>query len=87
MAGIRPEDIELSQHARSPGDVVFQAVVDLVEPMGAETNFYLQTGTHTVVCRSQASVDQREVGHRLRFQLNSAKVHVFDPVTTERIVG
>ena len=87
ILGVRPEDIELSQHARNPGDVIFQAVVDLVEPMGAETNFYLQTGNHTVICRSQAMVDQREVGHRLQFQLNSARTHVFDPVTTNRLVG
>ena len=60
--------------------------MDIVEPMGAETNFYLQTGRHTVICRSSASVDQREVGHRLQFQVNLPKVHLFDPVTTLRIV-
>ncbi len=87
VLGVRPEDIELSQHARTPGEVVFQAVVDLVEPTGAETNFYLQTGNHTVVSRSQVMVDQREVGHRLQFQLNAANAHLFDPVTTNRIVG
>ena len=87
ILGIRPEDIELSLQARNPGEVVFQAVVDLVEPMGAETNFYLQTGNHTVICRSQAMVDQREVGHRLQFQLNAARAHIFDPATGERVVG
>ncbi len=60
--------------------------MDIVEPMGAETNFYLQTGNHTVICRSQAVVDHRETGHRLQFQFRSAQAHVFDPVTTERIV-
>ena len=84
--GVRPEDIELSQGAREAAEVPFQAVVDIVEPMGAETNFYLQTGNHTVICRSQAVVDQREVGHRLQFQINSAKTHIFDPVTTNRVV-
>jgi multiple sugar transport system ATP-binding protein len=84
--GIRPEDIELSQGPGGPADVTFPAVVDIVEMMGAETNFYLQTGSHTVICRSQAVVDQREAGHRLQFQLNAARAHVFDPVTTNRIV-
>ena len=87
IAGIRPEDLELASAQRGPGEASFQAVVDLVEPMGAETNFYLQTGNHTVICRSTASVDQREVGHRLQFQVTSLpKVHLFDPVTTLRIV-
>ncbi len=60
--------------------------MDIVEPMGAETNFYLQTGNHTVVCRSQAVVDHRETGHRLQFEFRSAQAHVFDPVSSERIV-
>ncbi len=86
IAGIRPEDLELAQAGKGPGEASFQAVVDIVEPLGAETNFYLQTGTHTVICRSGTSVDQREVGHRLQFQVNLPKVHLFDPVTTNRIV-
>jgi multiple sugar transport system ATP-binding protein len=86
ILGIRPEDIALSQGASAPADVTFQAVVDIVEMMGAETNFYLQTGHQTVICRSQAIVDQREAGHRLQFQMNPARAHMFDPVTTNRIV-
>ena len=86
ILGLRPEDIELSQTARQPGESTFQAVVDIVEPMGAETNFYLQTGNHTVICRSQAVVDQREVGHRLQFQVNAPKTHIFDPATADRVV-
>ena len=86
IAGIRPEDLELASAERGPGQASFQAVVDMVEPMGAETNFYLQTGNHTVICRSAASVDQREVGHRLQFQVSSLpKVHLFDPDTSLRI--
>ena len=85
VLGIRPEDVELSQAGREPGEIVFQAVVDLVEPMGAETNFYLQTGHHTVICRSPVVMDHRETGHRLQFQFKRVKTHVFDPVTTERI--
>jgi multiple sugar transport system ATP-binding protein len=86
ILGVRPEDIELSQGAREQAEVSFQAVVDIVEPMGAETNFYLQTGNHTVISRSQAVLDQREVGHRLQFQINPAKTHIFDPVSTNRVV-
>ncbi len=60
-------------------------MVDIVEPMGAETNLYLQTGAHTLVCRSQRSLDHREAGHRMQFELNAKKAHLFDPVSTLRI--
>jgi multiple sugar transport system ATP-binding protein len=86
IIGIRPEDLELVQGAGKPTGCRFQAVVDIVEPMGAETTFYLQTGGHTVVCRSSAAVDHSEAGHRLQFELNESKVHLFDPMTTLRIV-
>jgi multiple sugar transport system ATP-binding protein len=86
IMGIRPEDVDLLASGKAPGDTTFQAVVDIVEPMGAETNFYIQTGAHTVISRSQAAVDQREVGHRLQFEIKADKVHLFDPVSTLRIV-
>jgi hypothetical protein len=47
---------------------------------------HLQTGAHTVVCRSQRALDHRETGHRLRFELNVNKAHLFDPATATRIV-
>ncbi len=85
VLGVRPEDVVLVVAGRAPGDNSFQAVVDIVEPMGAETNFYLQTGAHTLIARSQASVDQREVGHRLHFEIDPARTHLFDPISTLRI--
>ncbi len=63
----------------------FPAIVDIVEPMGAETNLYLQTGAHTLVCRSQSAFDRREAGRRLQFEMNLAKAHLFDPVSTVRL--
>ena len=88
LLGIRPEDIEVAQFAkdRENSAASFPAVVDIVEPMGAETNLYLQTGAHTVVCRSQRHLDHREAGHRMQFELNLKKAHLFDPASTLRIV-
>ena len=86
LLGIRPEDIELAQFSKTGnGAASFPAIVDIVEPMGAETNLYLQTGAHTVVCRTQRALDHRETGHRLQFDLNASKAHLFDPVTTNRV--
>ena len=87
LLGIRPEDIELAQFAttneRSTSS--FPAIVDIVEPMGAETNLYLQTGMHTVVCRSQKALDHREAGRRFQFDINLEKTHLFDADTGVRI--
>ena len=87
LLGIRPEDIEIAQFTKGQETPAsFPAVVDIVEPMGAETNLYLQTGAHTVVCRSQRALDHREAGHRMQFELNVKKAHLFDPASTLRIV-
>jgi multiple sugar transport system ATP-binding protein len=86
LLGIRPEDIELAQSSTMGNNPAsFPAIVDIVEPMGAETNLYLQTGAHTVVCRSARALDHRETGHRLQFELNVSKAHLFDPSTTSRV--
>jgi ABC-type sugar transport system ATPase subunit len=64
----------------------FQGIVDVVEPMGAETHIYVKTGeAHTIVCRSEAQIDHSLQGACLEFQINIGKVHLFDPETTERI--
>jgi multiple sugar transport system ATP-binding protein len=83
--GIRPENCDLVPQGKSPSENSFQALVDIVEPMGAETYFYLQTGAHTVISRSHALVDQREAGHRLRFEMQAERAHLFDPGTGLRI--
>ena len=86
VLGLRPESITLAEGpAKAPGSR-FQAVVDLIEPMGAETNFYLQTGAHTIISRCETPGDLREAGHRLQFDVDTTKAHLFDPVSTERIV-
>ena len=87
LLGVRPEDIELAQFAGNE-EVTgsFPAIVDMVEPMGPETNLYLQTGAQTVVCRSQRPLDHREVGHRLQFEMNLKKAHLFDPVSGKRVI-
>ncbi|MGH8092838.1 MAG: ABC transporter ATP-binding protein [Chthoniobacterales bacterium] len=88
VLGIRPEDLEVATFTRKEGKAAgigFPAIVDLVEPMGAETNLHLQTGAHTLVCRSQAGFDHREAGHRLQFEMNLRKAHFFDPVSTNRL--
>ena len=88
ILGIRPEDLEVATFSRKEGKaagVGFPAIVDIVEPMGAETNLYLQTGAHTLTCRSQGAFDHREAGRRMQFEMNLPKAHLFDPASTNRL--
>ena len=88
ILGIRPEDMHVATLSRKEGKAAgtgFPAIVDIVEPVGAETNLSLQTGAHTLVCRSQNAFDRGEAGRRLQFEMNLAKAHLFDPVSTVRL--
>jgi multiple sugar transport system ATP-binding protein len=87
VLGIRPEDVALAQASPSPhgSPSTFPALVEVVEPMGAETNLYLQTGAHTLVCRSPGAIDRREAGRRMRFAIDPTRTHLFDPISTERL--
>ena len=88
VLGIRPEDLKVANVSRREGKAAgtgFRAIIDSVEPMGAETNLYLQTGAHTLICRTQNAFDHREAGHRLQFEIDPGKAHLFDPVSTRRL--
>jgi multiple sugar transport system ATP-binding protein len=86
LLGIRPEHIELAQFAATDQPKgSFPAIVDMVEPMGPETNLYLQTGAHTVVSRSQRALDHREVGHRFQFEMDTSKALIFDLASGDRV--
>jgi multiple sugar transport system ATP-binding protein len=85
LLGIRPEEIRMAESSnaeRSSGR--FPAIIDLVEATGAGANLYIQTGAHTLVCRTLRDVDH-EAGHRLQFELNIEKVCLFDPISRRQI--
>ena len=85
LLGLRPEDLNVVQNVEKPTGCRFQAVVDIIEMTGAETNIYLQTGAHTLISRSENHVDHGEIGHRLQCEIKVEKTHLFDPETTLRI--
>jgi multiple sugar transport system ATP-binding protein len=87
IAGIRPEEIRLGAGPARPGGLRFPSLVDIIEPMGAEAHVHLQTGAHTLVCRTQTPLGSDEAGHRMQFEIDPATVHFFDPETTRRIIA
>ena len=88
ILGIRPENLDVATLSRKESKAAatgFPAIIDIVEPVGAETDLYLQTGAHTLVCHSQSAFDRKDAGRRLQFEVNLAKAHLFDPVSTVRL--
>ena len=88
VLGIRPENIEIAPPSSGAerSSSSFRALVDRVEPLGAETVLHLQTGAHELACRSRRWVDQGEGGHRFQFEIDPEKAHLFDPSSGRRIM-
>ena len=85
--GIRPEDVHDTRPG-SPVDTlpVIEAVVDVVEPMGAESLLYLGTGAHGLIARVPPTSPYRS-GQSIRVALDLAKAHLFDAETGMRVGG
>ncbi len=72
--GIRPRAYEIAPEA---GPETYSAVVDLIEPMGAETLVHLIEDSHTV--RLVIPREQRvHLGESLHLKCRSGQAHVFD---------
>ncbi len=76
--GVRPEDLQDKLYA-SEADPhhVFQATVEVIEPMGAETYLYLNTGSHNFIARTEGNV-REEVNKKIDLVANMKKVHFFE---------
>lgn len=86
VLGIRPEAVRIVAAADTKTrGVVCQGIVDHVESTGADLFYSVQTGAHTLTIRSGAGADQGGAGRRMQFDIDPAKVHLFDAATTARI--
>lgn len=78
VVGIRPEDFVFDQY-----DFI-TAAIDVIEPMGAESYLYLNTGSHGFVARSASAVPFK-VGDNVLLSTKPGKVRYFDPATERTI--
>ncbi len=79
LAGIRPEDIVVKK-----GDSGFEAVVDVVEPMGSV--LWVEVLSGGVRLRARAGPDESIApGDKVRISFDTSKVHLFDPDTERRL--
>jgi len=84
--GIRPEDIydKLFVSEASPDNTV-KAVVEIIEPMGAEVFLYATAGKSSLVARVGGH-DRPEVGQDIDLVFDMSKVHFFDKDSEQTIV-
>ena len=84
--GIRPEDIRDCEN-QSDADPKFtiNANVEVIEPVGAESLWYLSAGSHNIISRvdSHAHAEINKI-KQLVFDVN--KAHLFDPDNEETII-
>jgi multiple sugar transport system ATP-binding protein len=81
--GIRPEDLQLANGSCPPG-LCFEAVVELVERLGAEILLDLKVGQHTMVAAVDRTVGAKR-GEKLRFALRAGRIHFFDTASEAAI--
>jgi multiple sugar transport system ATP-binding protein len=79
--GIRPETVSL---ANGDGSSCLDAVIDVLEPTGADTMAVASVSGHPVTARLKPG-DVREVGRPVRLAVDMSRASLFDPATELRI--
>jgi multiple sugar transport system ATP-binding protein len=77
MLGMRPEDVDVAQGAITPGQVDMPAVVEVVEPLGADTLVFTKMSGHPVVARVRPDVRPKP-GETVDLRFDLARAHLFD---------
>ncbi|MBI2423132.1 MAG: sn-glycerol-3-phosphate ABC transporter ATP-binding protein UgpC [Candidatus Hydrogenedentes bacterium] len=80
IIGIRPEDLSGNTAQQVQAGHGFQAVVEVVEPMGSEINIYLSVGGKAVTARLKADSTPEE-NKPYVLDVNMANAHFFDVKT------
>ncbi len=78
LLGVRAEEIAIAESEGQKYSGIFPAIIDYAETRGIETDFYLQTGTHKLICRTTRRPSDVEAGHRGQFEVNPSKARLFD---------
>ena len=81
--GIRPEDLRETKGS-DPHDVSFDAVVDVVEPLGSEILLETRVGSQTIIARVDPTVRAR-LHEKIRLAYIPERLHFFDNRTEEAI--
>lgn len=78
VLGVRPQHIKLAKHSDDAS--ISNAVLEVQEPLGAETFLYLRCGRQQVVLREE-SEQPHTIGASYQLQLDPNQIHLFDRAT------
>ena len=82
--GIRPEDLRLAT-GNDPADLSWDALVDVVEPLGSEILLDVKVGNTVIVVRVDPSV-RVKVHEKIRIAVIPERMHFFDAQTEDSLV-
>ncbi len=83
--GIRPEHVGSPTAEATPGAPTIKAKVEVIEPMGAETYLYVNTGRNAFTARIDPHRRCR-VGEEVQLAMLPSKAHLFDLQSTLAIL-
>ncbi|MDX6765800.1 MAG: ABC transporter ATP-binding protein [Candidatus Methylacidiphilales bacterium] len=87
VLGLRPENLDLLAEGQEiPPVGAFQAQLEVIEPMGPETYYNFNTGSHPVVARSRRAMGKDAIGRRLTLVTDMEKARFFDKASEKAIV-
>ena len=84
--GVRPEDIGSERAEMDVNSPRVKFKIEVLEPMGAETYLYLDTGTGSSCIARVDAHREADVGDELSLALMMSKTHLFDAKTEKIIV-
>jgi len=83
--GVRPEHIQdINNVPDADPTTCISALVDVIEPMGAETFLYLTSGDHSFIAKVDGH-EQCRVGDNIDLTLEMSRAHYFD-IETEKVI-
>jgi multiple sugar transport system ATP-binding protein len=83
ILGVRPEDMQIANGSH-PSGLCFDAMVEVVERLGAETLLDLQVGDQTMVASVEPTVAAKR-GDKIRFAMRPERLHFFDAASEAAI--
>jgi multiple sugar transport system ATP-binding protein len=81
--GVRPEDLEVGPSSHN-GDLSFDSVVEVVEPLGSEILLDTRAAGQHIVARVEPSV-RTQPREKIRLTIRPDRIHFFD-ATTEAVI-
>jgi len=85
IMGLRTEDLTIENGADAfPENWKVNGVVEVVEPLGSETNMHVDLGGVKLIAKSEGRREIK-IGEQLKLVLNLNHLHVFDAETTQSV--